>query len=384
MRIGVVYDFGINRGGGDYVMLNILEAICEAGHDVTLLTSNPSGYHEASEFFDAKIANTRVLRVMIPRFVQHPYSLALAAKRIASIEDNDLLILSDDIPKCLGNKKAMSYVHYLHATRFSFNRYNSSYADESVQDKIRWWLHERLFSLFFPKRKMSKRWLFVANSMITFEHTSKLFGLNASQITLLHPPVASAKMNRFWRNSNIEKEDLAISIGRLEKPKKHDEAIRALALTNSKFQLKIIGFTHNSIVLQELERIIKDLRLEDRVEILLNASRNVVFECLAKAKTIIHTSPYEPFGISVLEGMAVGCIPIVRKGLNGPWLEIIQEGKYGLGFQTVDELAAAFTSAIVNYQGFDTQSIATRALQFDKELFKDRFLGLLEKFGADE
>jgi hypothetical protein len=43
MRVAMIYDFGVNRGGGDFVMLNILEVLCNAGHEVSLLTSHPKG-----------------------------------------------------------------------------------------------------------------------------------------------------------------------------------------------------------------------------------------------------------------------------------------------------------------------------------------------------
>jgi hypothetical protein len=33
MKIAMIYDFGVNLGGGDFVMLNILEALCNAGYE---------------------------------------------------------------------------------------------------------------------------------------------------------------------------------------------------------------------------------------------------------------------------------------------------------------------------------------------------------------
>ena len=55
MRIAVIYDFGINKGGGDYVMLNILKALSSTEHNITLITSNPSGLKEAAMLFDEDI-----------------------------------------------------------------------------------------------------------------------------------------------------------------------------------------------------------------------------------------------------------------------------------------------------------------------------------------
>jgi len=284
----------------------------------------------------------------------------------------------------LANRNVVSYCHYLHVARFFFSEYSSSRVSESIRGKTTWWLHKRLFPFFFPRHQVSKKWLFVANSMVTFKHTCEVLKLYTGQITLLNPPVTSININRFFRKTNIEKEDLAISIGRFERSKKFDEIIKALALKRLRSRLKIIGFTHDKSFLNELYRRVKDSRLQNNVEIMVNASRKVIIEGLLKAKAIVHLSEYEPFGISVVEGMGAGCIPIVKKGFNGPWMEILEEGKYGLGVQTLNELVNALKSAIEDYESFDINAITSRALKYDQTLFRTKFLNILGGLYAEE
>jgi cellulose synthase/poly-beta-1,6-N-acetylglucosamine synthase-like glycosyltransferase len=76
MRIAVIYDFVANLGGGDFVMLNILEALHDVGYKVTLLTSYPEGLQFSARFFGKTIPNVNIYSVKVPRFLKHPYSIA--------------------------------------------------------------------------------------------------------------------------------------------------------------------------------------------------------------------------------------------------------------------------------------------------------------------
>ena len=44
----------------------------------------------------------------------------------------------------------------------------------------------------------------------------------------------------------------------------------------------------------------------------------------------------EHYGISVVEAMSYGLVPVVPES-GGPWEDIIEHGRYGYGFNSVDE-----------------------------------------------
>ena len=52
MSIGVIYNFAEHPGGGDLVMLTMLEALVEKGYSITLYTSHPQGLVKAIKTFD--------------------------------------------------------------------------------------------------------------------------------------------------------------------------------------------------------------------------------------------------------------------------------------------------------------------------------------------
>jgi len=84
---------------------------------------------------------------------------------------------------------------------------------------------------------------------------------------------------------SIEKEDLAVCVGRFELEKKFEEAILAMKYLNN-VRLSIMGFNHDEAYLNRLRQLIRGLRLKDRVELLVNAERNAVLDKLLQAKAL--------------------------------------------------------------------------------------------------
>jgi len=375
MRVAVIYDFGVNRGGGDFVMLNILRALNDAGYDPTLITSIPSGLREAAELFDDEASDVNVKYIKVPSFFKHPYSIAYMARK-AKKERYDLYVFSDDVPKCMNSERIMCYVHYPHVARIKHPEFVAEKYKTSIYGRMMWFLHKHLFPRFFEHKNISSKWLLLVNSSLTYSHVSKL--LSTNRVTLLYPPVDVKRIIALSKNS--QKENLVIAIGRFEPERRYEDLIYALKKVKAKCKLLIIGFSYDDKYVEHLKKIIKNMDVMDKVELLLNADRELVLSKLVKAKVIVHTAIREPFGISIVEGMASGCIPVIRQGFNGPWIDITQSGRYGIGFKSIDELATSIENVLHNYERYRiTYDVVDRALYFDAHNFRTRFLYVLHK-----
>jgi glycosyltransferase involved in cell wall biosynthesis len=382
MRVAMIYDFSMNKGGGDFVMLNILEALCDAGYEVSLLTPYAKGLQESAEFFDKPVPNVDICHVKVPSYLRHPYTIAYVARKAIKVGSStyDAYMVSDDIPKCIANQKGICYMHYPHAARFNFKEYVATKYKTTMRGRLAWRIHKTLFPRFYLVDRKPEKWILVANSMITRQHATKTFHVDVEDVVLLNPPVASRAINEMWKNNSSEKENLVVCVGRFEPEKRFTEVLHALARLKKKVdvRLSLIGFTCDE---KHIFKMIRTLGLEENVEFLVNAERRALIDRLLRAKVIIHPTPHEPFGIAVVEGMAAGCIPIVRRGFNGPWMEITQKGTYGLGFSSVDELGNMLMKAIMRYDDFNINAIASKALEFDETVFKEKFLKMLKGFG---
>jgi glycosyltransferase involved in cell wall biosynthesis len=382
MYIVVIYDFDVNKGGGDFVMLNILEALRSAGHKVFLLTSYPKGLWESARFFEKPVPNVNIRFIKAPSFLKHPYTIAYVARKAAGVGSNayDAYVVSDDIPTCIINRRGVCYMHYPHAARLNFKEYVAIKYKATLHGRLAWKIHKALFPRLYSVNRKPEEWLLIANSLVTRRHAAETFYVDIEDIILLNPPVASRAINEMWRTFSLEKEDLVVCVGRFELEKHFSEVLYALARLKKKIMVKLslIGFAYDE---SSIRRVIRALGLEKCVELLVNAERKALIDKLLRAKAIVHPTPHEPFGIAVVEGMAAGCIPVVKRGVNGPWIEITQKGEYGLGFSSVDELSNMLMKAIRRYDDFNINAITLRALEFDETIFKEKFLKMLKSFG---
>jgi len=378
MKVAVIYDFATHPGGGDFVMLNILYTLKEIGLEVDLLTSRLEGLQKSASFFEVETPAVNLHYMRLPPYFKHPYSMAYIACMATKLR-YDIYVVSDDLPKCLTQTAGINYIHYPHVARLKHREYVADKYKQTLRGKLVWKLHESLFPRLFVTKGKPSRWLFITNSLVTQQHVKEVF--NITDVVLLHPPVRAKKIYNIWKEHRASKENIIVSIGRFEPEKRTLDILHAFSRVapETDAKLYLIGFSKDEHNLLEM---VKQLNISNKVRTLINAPWETVVETLLRAKALVHAAPHEPFGIAVVEGMAAGSIPIVRRGFNGPWLEITKEGHYGIGFSNVEELANAIKVAVQKYDTFDIESISLRALDFDEEIFRQKFANLVKQFAT--
>jgi len=86
-----------------------------------------------------------------------------------------------------------------------------------------------------------------------------------------------------------------------------------------------------------------------------------LLDLYVSAKVVLSTAHFEPFGMSVAEGMLYRAVSIVYKGsLSGPWVDVIDKGKYGIGFKSVSELAEAIDT-VMRARGVELAQLQDKA-----------------------
>jgi len=385
MDIAVVHNFAEYPGGGDLVALDIIEALLDRGHTVSLYTSQPEGARRATLYFGKSPKSFDELRIRVvevPRAIRHPYNIYAITKNVfRELKQHDLVIFFDDIPKPARElKKVFVYVHYPHAARILLNQLVPYRYRDTLRGRIVWKLHSTLFRQFFLTNWNAENIYVIANSTLTYDHVSK--ALRPRHLVKIYPPVQVRQIVAYTQRIDRSKENLIVYVGRIQPEKGVDDVIRAVALLRgSEIRFKIMGFSYDDKYLEYLRGLVKELKLQGHVEIKVDVPREDVLESLAKAKAIVHPARYEPFGIAVVEGMAAGCIPIVKKGFNGPWIDITEQGKYGIGFEEVEDLAKNIRVIIDRYNEDMRVIIEERSKNFSEEMFKERIVNLVKRIG---
>lgn len=99
-------------------------------------------------------------------------------------------------------------------------------------------------------------------------------------------------------------------VGRLEQYKGVQYALEALA-TLPDYRLRIVG---RGPYKEALARLAEDLKVSDRAEFLSDLSREQLLQCYASASVTVMLSKFEAYGITVAEALTAGVPTIVARG----------------------------------------------------------------------
>ncbi len=370
-----VADISLNFcGGAQAVTLEIIKALVERGHHVTLITADKVNWERVKNLMGyGRIAEREVYAIsydMVERVEKDPM--------------NALLLVISFLEKLFGAKKrhdvvVNSYgdldvgVNAAHITLFASFPFSISgcFPDmapiylknpfiTATYKALRKFLIRKPSGILFTNSRFMKRIL------------KRYLGWNA---IVLHPPI---RIDEFYTSRS--KENVVIAVSRYVPGKElYKVLLVAKRVPDAKFI--VIGRTYDKGHLSTLLKMRDSLRLQERVEFLTDVPRGQLLELLSRAKVYLHTKKREPFGMSVVEVMASGCVPVVpREG--GPWTDILAEknGVYGFSYKSVNEAAMHIKRLILKNSLCETISkrCVERAKSFNKKIFHRKIIRIVE------
>jgi len=114
----------------------------------------------------------------------------------------------------------------------------------------------------------------------------------------------------------------------------------------------------------------------ENVSIVKNPDESTKHKLFCESGIFLHLRRRENFPISVLEGIAYGCVPVVPK-FGGTWEDIVSKGRYGIGYESVDDgveqLHVASESSI-EYR----KTIFESRIRFSEKEFSDKLQILID------
>lgn len=236
---------------------------------------------------------------------------------------------------------------------------------------------------------------FLANSEYTAHWIKKWWNVDSD---VLYPSINIAdSINPYL------KQNLILSVGRFFKlghNKKQLEMVKVFkklydeGFLSEGWRLVLVGQVHYDQ--EEYLDIVKREAFGYPVDIYIDTSPSDLKSFYSKAAIYWHATGlnenssknpelFEHFGISTLEAMSYGCVPIVING--GGQKEIVQHGINGFLFSNEKELieftkdcVVCFSSDKARYAVL-SQSATERARQFSREVLEQKLLSILERDG---
>ena len=289
MNIGLIHGFVGGGGGTEKTLTAIIEALETTDHNVTLYTiSKP-------KLKSKKIKIRNSLPISISSFGL--YQRAMESKLISKAKNEDILIQASGglgIPST-NDQKIIVYAH---------SDFSSELDNPSSKYKGIWSLYYKAYYSMIKKfidNIGDSRIHIISNSQYVQNLIKTKFNKNSK---IIYPPV---NLSEFFPEN---KENSVVTVGRFSKEKNFDFGINVMSHSN--FNYKIIGNTKtksNILYYDKLESKIKNENLM-KINLFKNLERSKLVGIINNARVYFHCSK-ETFGISTIEGIAAGCIPIV-------------------------------------------------------------------------
>jgi glycosyltransferase involved in cell wall biosynthesis len=373
MRIALIHDSLNAYGGAERLALAFAKALKEGGHLVDLYVVEKTRWDRVEKLtsYDRSVIDDEyvlssygIIPSIYGRFLnwfsrdvigihgvrRRKYDVVVATKQILVPIFVDVLYMHfpDFVP-------GFEYLYY--PDRYMYNTSLRIYSRPAAL------LSRLLISLF---KNMEYKPTILTNSRFSASVISRFLGVNG---LVVYPPVNVEEYLPLSRNK--DRDNTVLVIGRIE-PAKNIASVPLIAEKVKNGRFVIIGSIGSYSYYKHLVGLIKSLKVEDRVRILPNASEWQKIELLRKAKVYLHPMKYEHFGISIVEAMASGLVPVVHRS-GGPWTDIVEFGRYGFGFRDEDEAISIIENAL-ELQGTELESlrskIVTRSQVFSYIKFK--------------
>lgn len=160
--------------------------------------------------------------------------------------------------------------------------------------------------------KLMKNTLVLTNSEYTRKAISNAFNIDAK---ILYPPVDVETFQEIALKSN-QREDMVLVVSRIAPDKQIENAIEVARIMRGRGIGKIMTIAGNlhyydHQYYQQMKNKIADYDLSDYVSLRTNISFSRLIQLMQLAKVYFHPRIDEHFGISIVEAMASGLVPVV-------------------------------------------------------------------------
>ena len=367
MRILVVHPRMSIKGGGERVAIHTMLASLGRGDDVTLL-SEEFDVKDFEDFFGCVGLLNRISRLTYPPFkpilgrglllYQRLYYYQHEFRRVLPGRSRfDLVLGTQDV----------GYTPSINASILQYCYFPEYFSHLHSNPSSPLWKIYYQPARFFYRNRANLIHQFLSTSDYTRSFVKKIWGRDS---TTLYPPCPID----LYGSLQAQKENLVVTVGRIV-PDKRMHLLVEIARRLPMFRFVIVGSVDpkGDAYFNSLKK-----NAPANVSIVLSPLRRVR-DILAKAKVYVHCMENEHFGITLVEAMAAGCVPVVHDS-GGP--KEIVTSNVGYRWRTLQEATDQVSSLMNNEESRERFSKASseRALQFSAEAFEASISSIMRAY----
>ena len=325
---------GKNDGGGMSVYVQQISKYLSENHSVTIVTGE-----KADSFTDKNLEfiSLDIFESELNVEDKEIYLQEFKNKLVDSLDLNSFDVihahywLSGLVAKEISNELNIPFIFTSHSLGIFLDGYNKERVD-------------------CEKIVMTSTNLVTASSVFETMLIADTYKIDENKIKKITPGV---DRKIFIPDLSVEKENIILSIGRIQEQKGQLQTIEFLnnfKKIQNDFKCYFVGGPsgkHGNEYLHELKQTIKDFNLDKHVEFLGDLPQTEIIELFKKAKLLIHTSKFETFGLVAIEANTMG-VPVLTTN-NGSLMEIIENNKNGyLSENLIDSNVNNFVNNLFN------------------------------------
>ena len=325
---------GKNDGGGMSVYVQQISKYLSENHNVTVVTGE-----KADSFTDKNLEfiSLDIFESELNVEDKEIYLQEFKNKLVDSLDLNSFDVihahywLSGLVAKEISNELNIPFIFTSHSLGIFLDGYNKERVD-------------------CEKIVMTSTNSVTASSVFETMLIADTYKIDENKIKKITPGV---DRKIFIPDLSVEKENIILSIGRIQEQKGQLQTIEFLnnfKKIQNDFKCYFVGGPsgkHGNEYLHELKQTIKDFNLDKHVEFLGDLPQTEIIELFKKAKLLIHTSKFETFGLVAIEANTMG-VPVLTTN-NGSLMEIIENNKNGyLSENLIDSNVNNFVNNLFN------------------------------------
>lgn len=381
MKIAVAHHTLNIPGGAERLCLSVIEALRNQGHDISLVTVEKTNWEVVRKNFGAVVlpnkeiyaTTNRVSKKLSSLPISLTYFSVFAFQLLATKSKHEHDLTINTFGDAINSLADITYIHFPLRAAMMFSQI-PAFTDQSMWRKI-----APVYTSAMSLLDRVAPGDLLTNSKFTREIIKTVLNMNS---VVVYPPVNTETFSsRCFRE---RKEENIVAVVASYTPKRHLEQVPLIAKHSKNARFLVMGKADefSQLTLQKLRDSLNKLHVEDRVTLLQNVPFEDFTKHLSNAKAYLHVMPQDHFGISVVEAMASGCVPVVHRS-GGPWVDILdqQQGKYGFSYSTAAE-AAKYIDRLISDEDLRS-TIASRAShrarKFDKKVFMNRIVNVVEE-----
>lgn len=384
MQIAVAHHTLNIPGGAERLCLAVVEALRNHGHDVTLITVEKTDWDKIQKNF-GKILRPNKEEYMTESRLSNDLSTIPVASMYFMIYIMQLLtckakkkydLTINTFGDVINSIADVTYVHFPLRAALELSQV-PAFSNKSMWQAIApfYGLAMSFVDKIAPGTLITNS-KFMQGVIRTVLHRNSL---------VVYPPVDVEKFSlKCFRE---RKNDHIVAVVASYTPKRHLERVPLIARYTKHARFIVMGKAdeYSAPILENLKHQIAALNVDDRVKLLTNVPFAEFAKTFSQAKVYLHIMPKDHFGISVVEAMASGCVPVVHRS-GGPWLDILdtRQGEYGYSYLTAAEAARYIDMLVTNEDLRSEMSIKAldRAKKFEKTVFMEKIVKVVEKIAG--